>query len=545
VIRTLRLASTCLLLAGGCLEQGATGRFDPAAATVDLPVSEDSLPSVFREAGPTAVLAPDGLSRLGWLFEPGSGPCSLAGNGVGEGDHVGAHYYADDWSCGPGNSDIGVWTLSPVEGEVVFAGGGGTGGTGNQVFVLTSDDMVWNGTHFDHVEVQVGDQVGIGTRVGQMGCTGLSCVSPYTAHLHAALFRDVSAESEGETGLYWIERGMPPSERWYSSSGITFAAPFVHDEWRQPSFTTPDAARRISPILREVALADSLASGSTYTASWTVMGYHGPMSSAMTIRCGEVPQTVVSAVDDTPSGFEQGWHWGHAFSRNYSYSVSFRMPAYPDRLGAQTCRVRFFWSSLGYAHESVSDADAAYLSVLIPGGVDSRAADTQGRELLRTVHWSGGGPVDGTLELTSTADHPATQSDAASRISPVVVEVDLPGELRSGRGNSVQWFVEGYHNIATGSVSFECGNRVASATTQAVYEGNGEYSWGTAQTRRYRFDANVVGPSGYSGECFVRFFSGGVGSEERDAAQLSVLIPANVDPNPHSNEGRRLVRQMR
>ena len=258
----------------------------------------------------------------------------------------------------------------------------------------------------------------------------------------------------------------------------------------------------------------------------------------MRIRCDNT--VVVRVVDDESENMGQGWHWKHAYSRVYEFSRQFTIPR---DVQTQECEVRFYWSRVAYFdQEPYEDYNKAYISVLIPGGVDARTMGTVGRQLERTIVHTGSGSVSGTIEHSAGTSDSPNQEQAASRISPVMRVIEMDDGLRAGGTTTVVWELMSYHGPASSLVRIVCDDRVSSATDASPQDlGEGWY-WGDVTSRRYRYETDLDIPSGASGDCTVRFYWSRQGYTDQNSAFISVLIPGGVDPRPSGDAGRVVVR---
>jgi hypothetical protein len=539
-----RIVCLALILAGLTACDQPPG---PPATSLDTNDAElePTIQSLAIQPG-DIVLSANGTSWLGWLFETHLGWNLTGGNAPGEGDHRGDDYYFDDWNKGSGNSDLGEVVLSPMSGKVIFVGKNPYNhGYGKQV-IIQNGDFAFRFSHLDYIDVLVGDNIRPGTPVGTVGCTGLSCELPNTAHLHAGLYRKINdaAAKDGKTALFWLKKGDNPT--WLSGGPSHFAAPFNIQSDVAVDFTLEDAASRLSPVLREVSLPDPMIAGNTYDISWTLMGYHGPMASRMQITCYENHLPRVHVVDNEPEKISQGWHWDHAYSHNYEFSGRFTLPAPMD---TEDCEVRFYARRLprhGELYsEDVPEFEQVFLSVLIPGGVDSRTMGTVGRQLERTILGSTS-TVSGTSDSYVNPDVIPTQRQAAYRLSPVMVRIELEDDLRAGQRYPVRWEVMGYHGPMSSMVRLYCDQESVGFTDDSPeYLGEPGWEWTPVRADSYGFSTTLAIPAHFSGDCIVRFFWSRQGYVDHNAAFLSVLIPGGVDNRPQGDAGRRIWRTVR
>ncbi len=517
------------------------------ACAPDEPLSSDS-PQALESANSAlsqpegVVLVSDGTSTLGWPFLEGKS-ASKWHLTPGSPYHGGCDHYADDWNYGSANADLGMTLLSATAGTVVFAGKGAEAGYGKQVVVRFGDFAV-RYAHMDRVDVTFGDTVWHGTPIGTVGCSGLSCKAPATAHLHLVLYKNIENEAKpGKTALEILKTGDNPTT--LSGGPNEFAAPFNVDSSVKAPFTLENAASRLSPVMRTVSLPDNMSAGKSYSASWTVMGYHGPMASSMTIRCtdDEGKEQVVSVTDHTPENLEQGWHWKHASSRIYGFSHQFTLPG---GLPTQECVVRFFWARQAYPGEAdYNDYNGVFISVLIPGGVDSKPIGTEGRRLSRTVKYASGSKK-GTYESKSTPDVDPTLEQAASRLSPVMRKIELGDKLKGGKSHPVAWETMGYHGPMSTKVYVICDGEWIQSPAPSVTSLGPGWHWGTATSQRYRYETTLTTPD-VAGEtdCLVRFFWSRDGYSDFNATPISILIPGGVDDRPDGTAGRAIVRTLK
>ena len=169
-----------------------------------------------------------GTSHLLWPFGPN---CSWANryetyNGVnaqwtvayGSSAHTGADVNADDWNWSSGNADEGQELYACGAGTVIFvdntAGMATTCGYsfGRQIIIrFTDSNFAVRYAHLQSVATGLvaGSTVTAGQYIGRLGKTGLTGVSPCTAHLHIVLYKNVT---NGSTALTYLQSGsMPPS----------------------------------------------------------------------------------------------------------------------------------------------------------------------------------------------------------------------------------------------------------------------------------------------------------------------------------------------
>ncbi len=520
----------------GCIQGG-----DPSASS-DAPTNLGTAAAALSQpAGVT--LVKDGVSTLGWPFLEGKSGSKWHVT-TGSPYHGGCDAYADDWNYGSGNSDKGKTLLSATAGTVIFAGKGGEKGYGKQVVVQYGDFAV-RYAHMDRVDVTVGDTVWHGTQIGTVGCTGLTCKAPQTAHLHLVLYKNIKAEATpGKTALSLLKTGENPTT--LKGAANTFAAPFNVDSTVAAPFTVEDAASRLSPVMRTVSLPDNMVAGQTYTVDWTVMGYHGPMASSMTIRCTDnAGKDVYAAVtDNTPDNLGQGWHWQHASSRIYGFSRSFTLA---QGLPNQECEVRFFWARQAYPGESAyTDYNGVFISVLIPGGVDAKPLGDAGRKLSRTIVHAPGSAA-GTIDWTGSPDVDPTLEQAASRLSPVMRTIELGDNLKGGKSHSIAWETMGYHGPMSTKVYVICDGVWTESPAPTVEDlGTGMYSWGSAVSHRYRYETTLSTPDVSSKQdCMIRFFWSRDGYTDYNEDFISILIPGGVDDRPSGTAGRAILRTLK
>ena len=173
-------------------------------------------------------------SHLCWLFDEvkSASAWHLSGNGVGQGDHRGDDYYADDWNYGGGSADLGKNLNSASAGTVIYAADSGTG-YGKQVIVQTSEnsDFAIRYTHLDSIAVSRGQSVSVGTLLGTIGDSGLpknQCSAAYgwvCPHLHLVVYKNINQISRSnQTALYWLKKGKLPVN--VSGGASNFAAWF-------------------------------------------------------------------------------------------------------------------------------------------------------------------------------------------------------------------------------------------------------------------------------------------------------------------------------
>lgn len=142
--------------------------------------------------------------------------------------------------------------------------------------------------------------------------------------------------------------------------------------------TREDAERRLPPVVDSVDLPDRLLPGRSYNVSWTVMAYYDEgLDSICALFFNE--ETIQVQETDTDTAITDGrYRWGDIRSYQFDFAGSFAVP--PDAT-PQDFTVRFYsrphGSSVGYKQ--------AYLSSIIPGGVDARPYEAEGRKLRRSV----------------------------------------------------------------------------------------------------------------------------------------------------------------
>lgn len=534
------MRSIAILLSLG-LVLGACVQTNDSEASNESPRELGELSGALSQP-PGVSLLSDGTSTLGWPFLEGKSGSKWHVYS-GSPYHGGCDYYADDWNYGSGNADEGMTLLSATAGTVIFAGTGAEPGYGEQVVVQFGDFAV-RYAHMDRVDVTIGDTVWHGTQIGTVGCTGLTCKAPQTAHLHLVLYKNIGNEAKpGKTALSILKTGDNPTT--LTGGANQFAAPFTVDSSVTAPFTLENAASRLSPVMRTVSLQDNMVSGKTYSVDWTVMGYHGPMSSSMMIRCQDSAgkDSWATVTDSTPKNLEQGWHWAHASSRIYGFSGNFTLA---EGLPNQECEVRFFWARQAYPGEpAYDDYNGVFISVLIPGGVDSKPLGDEGRRLARSITHAPGS-AKGTVDFPGNPDVDPTLGQAASRLSPVMRKIELGDNLKGGKSHAIAWETMGYHGPMSTKVYTICdGEWTASPAPSVTYLGTGWY-WGSAISDRYRYETTLTTPDVSSKkDCTVRFFWSRDGYSDYNAEYISILIPGGVDDRPDGTAGRAIIRTLK
>jgi hypothetical protein len=143
-------------------------------------------------------------TRAAWHVECKASPSTSCTS-----THVGDDWYAQDWNWGGGGQDLGKVIVSPANGTVLFAGAGDDHLYGNQVVIqVGTQDSAVRFAHLDSVLVQAGDTVCVGTPVGLLGGTPTDIPHPYTPHLHAAVYSNLSSQTTaGVTGFSRLATG--------------------------------------------------------------------------------------------------------------------------------------------------------------------------------------------------------------------------------------------------------------------------------------------------------------------------------------------------
>lgn len=155
------------------------------------------------------------LGTNGWHIECGPG-CNY---------HLGSDYYADDWNIS-GTADCYEDFLSPLSGTVIYADYLSlNNGYGKQVIIRSddNDDYAFRVAHFENISVSVGDDVVIGTKLGEVGNTGSSS----GCHAHCVLYKNITQNySSSQTGLDRLQLGYNLG---VSGGPTPFAAPYYFD----------------------------------------------------------------------------------------------------------------------------------------------------------------------------------------------------------------------------------------------------------------------------------------------------------------------------
>lgn len=537
VLYAKRTAAACALgalTAASCGTDGNT-RTGPSTRAIDAPGLGAQV------AQPEGIkLESSGVSTIGWISEHDPSDCNnTAGNGVGEGDHLGPDYYADDWNCiGAGNADRGVILIPGAKGTVLLAGTGEEPGYGRQVVVDLGDGWALRYTHLEYISVKVGEEVDFGTRLGGMGCSGLSCLSPYTVHLHLVLNRNLDQMATAtETGYDQLKKGA------WLSSGTKFAAPFNVDINLRPPYSQEDVNQRISPVVTQLAIPDNIVAGKSYQATWVTQGYAGPMKSTLQLECGD---TVVYANDNDGEDLGIGtYKLSPIYSRAKRFTASFALPAGTP---SQTCAARLFFARSELPYQSAfDDTDHLYMSLLIPGGVDSKAIGTAGRAVARNSVYAATGSVSGTTQRPDEPGVLMTQQAAAKRISPVVYQIDCPDPLTAGAVAHVAWQVLSYDPALAGTAQIQCGSAASVVEDTTPQDMGPGYTIGQAESRGLAYSVNLAVPNvSQPTDCRLRFFSRRKASTaEIDKHPLSTLVPHGVDARPDGTMGRAVLRTVK
>ncbi len=154
-----------------------------------------------------------------------------------------------------------------------------------------------------------------------------------------------------------------------------------------------EAGRRMPPVLVAANLPDTLLGGSSYGLEWTVVGYHGGITTRAVVfdctgqtECGANytdPKLAESAVLDgmtVEDGSVESWSYRGVVSTARRYYWWFTPEWRPEPYNVV---VRFYYRSF-------DDQELGYdsLSLLIPGNLSGLGAgyyDTSGRRLVATV----------------------------------------------------------------------------------------------------------------------------------------------------------------
>jgi len=235
----------CLLLLTACQSGSQVSSVMPKLASQSdwqaekKPITDQGFKTQNQSTVPFQLNA-TGISHIYWPFKEARNEWKLNGNGVGDGDHLGDDYYADDWNyMNGGNSDAGKKLLAAIPGEVIYVNKSGSNGDGpacpkanygNRVIIAYGDYAI-HYTHMQDVSVSLGQTVKVGDEIGSVGYSGLSGQSYCTAHLHLVLYKNINQVSSraglGKTARYWLERGNAPTT--ISGGASQFAAPFYLD----------------------------------------------------------------------------------------------------------------------------------------------------------------------------------------------------------------------------------------------------------------------------------------------------------------------------
>ena len=180
----------------------ATGHVsDPAVQTAT------TIPSVPHVAGVYAVLQ---ALTPGNALMGGYGYLQLQPDGV-------THEALDLNSMGGGDSDLGAWVVTPLDGVVVFTQlwDGWSNGFGSHVAVLVDDPRAAQPcyvhvAHLARIDVAVGERVPAGTPIGVCGKSG----NQGYAHVHAAFWRETPP---GNNWNFW-QAGY--SREWVASKTL-------------------------------------------------------------------------------------------------------------------------------------------------------------------------------------------------------------------------------------------------------------------------------------------------------------------------------------
>lgn len=325
-----------------------------------------------------------------------------------------------------------------------------------------------------------------------------------------------------------------------SSTAVLLALLVPSTSW---AITLDQASNRLSPVLRIVDMPQPIDAGSTFLVRWHVMGYHGEPDSLVQFTCQDSSGATVqyTAVDESPVDLGEGWHWDDVYSRVYEFSTYMTLPR---TLPAQDCGVRFYWRRGGAA-----DFFGVYLSVLIPGGVDTLTDGDEGRRLLRTVRPSASGASSGSGDFGAPSvdidSDDVSMEMAFRRLSPVLRHVSLPDYMNLGNTYTATWRVLGYHGDIDSLLQVTCdGSLVVSAEDVSPTVTPGEWHWGAAYSEEYEFSASFTIPWGspLDENCEARFFWRRDGYDDYYGVYLSVLIPGGVDPRTLGTAGRQLTR---
>ena len=175
--------------------------------------------SIFAGSQPPGVeLNPTGLSQISWMFETPESEWKNT-KSMGEDDHEGDDYYADDWARKDGNT----------RGQIAYAGISGqaivlpfdSDGYGNHVVVYdNSSEFALRYAHLDEILVSNGQNAIAGsTAIGKVGSTGLSA----GPHLHVVLYTNVQdVENRPVTQITFNRPPIP-------GPPTNFAAPFLYN----------------------------------------------------------------------------------------------------------------------------------------------------------------------------------------------------------------------------------------------------------------------------------------------------------------------------
>ena len=304
--------------------------------------------------------------------------------------------------------------------------------------------------------------------------------------------------------------------------------------------TVEEASHRLSPVMRYISIPQPIEAGDTFDIHWDIMGYHGEMDSIVQFRCmSEFGQEERFAVaDTTPVNIGQGWRWDTAYSNIYNFQAQMTLP---KTLPLQDCEVRFYWRKTGAV-----DFYGVFLSVLIPGGVDTMTVGSEGRKIKRTVLESSDGSFVGTVDyggITYSTSY-VSMDMASKRLSPVLLSLNLPDYLVRGESYPVTWKILGYHGDIASTIRIKCGDDVVVREEDSSPQvTDGYYSWDDAKSQVYEFETDITIPFGSPvGDCEVRFYWSRTGYTDYYGANLSVLIPGGVDARTLGDAGRQLER---
>ncbi len=186
------------------------------------------------------------------------------------------------------------------------------------------------------------------------------------------------------------------TERGYKHAALSIPSDDVETPILEAYLTTEEdiaseAARRLPPVLYAVNIPETMTAGTTYTLTWTLLGYDDSYKSAIVFfdctgiaspNCGNsYSSNFDSSGTLMPVSSSNGeWSYGGQQSTQYNYEYSFTPSAATFNTPTNIV-IRFYSKN---ANDDASGVGS--LSLMIPGNLADSYYDTSGRRILKTIN---------------------------------------------------------------------------------------------------------------------------------------------------------------